>query len=146
MQYEICCANLIGRSWRTWKTNQIAPTYLTLEVRVRMAWRTQKGFPRILSWNKLHDTSQVSSTFWTSFEGVQCIAEKYIVDSIFGGDQLTSLTLVDKSSMLYLSCQRPCHMDRLRVTSHTSQEPQPWSCESPKESVQRPSQNTSKIM
>ena len=34
----------------------------------------------------------------------------------------------------------------LRATSHTSQEPWPWSCESPKESVQTPSQDTSKIM
>jgi hypothetical protein len=34
----------------------------------------------------------------------------------------------------------------LGATSHTSQEPWPWNCESPKESVQRPSQDTSKIM
>ena len=34
----------------------------------------------------------------------------------------------------------------LRTTSHTSQEPWPWKCESPKESVQRPSQDTSKVM
>ena len=34
----------------------------------------------------------------------------------------------------------------LRATSHTSQEPWPWNCESPKESVQRPSQHTSKLM
>jgi hypothetical protein len=33
-----------------------------------------------------------------------------------------------------------------RVTSHTSQEPWPWNCESPKESVQRLSQDTSKLM
>ena len=29
MQHEFRCVNLIGRSWRTWKTNQITPTYLT---------------------------------------------------------------------------------------------------------------------
>jgi hypothetical protein len=34
----------------------------------------------------------------------------------------------------------------LRATWHTSQEPWPWNCESPKESVQRPSQHTSKII
>ena len=34
----------------------------------------------------------------------------------------------------------------LRVTSHTSQEPWPWNCESPKDSVQRPSQGTFEIM
>jgi hypothetical protein len=34
-------------------------------------------------------------------------------------------------------CKQP-----LRATSHTSQEPWPWNCESPKESVQRPSQVT----
>ena len=34
----------------------------------------------------------------------------------------------------------------IRATSHTSQEPWPWNCESPKESVQRLSQDTSKIM
>ena len=34
----------------------------------------------------------------------------------------------------------------LRATSHTSQEPWPRSCESPKESVLRPSQDISKIM
>ena len=34
----------------------------------------------------------------------------------------------------------------VRATSHTSQEPWPWNCESPKESVQKPSQYTSKIM
>ena len=34
----------------------------------------------------------------------------------------------------------------IRATSHTSQEPWPWNCESPKESVQRPSHHTSKIM
>ena len=33
-----------------------------------------------------------------------------------------------------------------RVTSHTSQEPWPWHCKSPKESAQRPPQHTSKIM
>jgi hypothetical protein len=35
---------------------------------------------------------------------------------------------------------------KLRATSHTSQEPWPTNYESPKESVQRPSQDTSKIM
>ena len=34
----------------------------------------------------------------------------------------------------------------LRATSHTSQEPWPWNCESPKESVQRQFQVTPKIM
>ena len=34
----------------------------------------------------------------------------------------------------------------VRATSHTSQEPWPWTCESPKKSVQRPSQHISKIM
>ena len=34
----------------------------------------------------------------------------------------------------------------LRGTSHTSQEPWPWNCESPNESVQGASQDTSKIM
>ena len=34
----------------------------------------------------------------------------------------------------------------LRATSHTSQEPWPWKCESPKKSVQRLSQDTSNIM
>ena len=34
----------------------------------------------------------------------------------------------------------------LKATSHTSQEPWPWNCESPKERVQRPSQHTSNIM
>ena len=34
----------------------------------------------------------------------------------------------------------------LRATSHTSQEPWPWNCASPKESVHMPSQNTSKVM
>ena len=34
----------------------------------------------------------------------------------------------------------------VRATSHTSQEPWPWTCESPKESVHRPSQLTFKIM
>ena len=33
-----------------------------------------------------------------------------------------------------------------RATSHMSQEPQPWNCESHQKSVQRPSQYTSKIM
>ena len=33
----------------------------------------------------------------------------------------------------------------LRATSHTSYEPWPWNCDNPKESVQRPSQRTSKI-
>ena len=28
MQHKLFCVNLIGRSWRTWKTNQITPTYL----------------------------------------------------------------------------------------------------------------------
>ena len=28
MHHEICCVELIGRSWRTWKTNQITPTDL----------------------------------------------------------------------------------------------------------------------
>jgi hypothetical protein len=32
------------------------------------------------------------------------------------------------------------------ATSHTSQEPWPWYCEMPKESVQRPSYDTSIIM
>ena len=36
--------------------------------------------------------------------------------------------------------------ERVKTTSHTSQEPWPWDCESPKESVQMPSQDTSKIM
>ena len=35
---------------------------------------------------------------------------------------------------------------QLRATSHTSQEPWPWNCESWNESVQRPSQHASKIM
>ena len=34
----------------------------------------------------------------------------------------------------------------VRATSHTSQEPWSWKRESPKESVQRPSQDTSKVM
>jgi hypothetical protein len=34
----------------------------------------------------------------------------------------------------------------LRATPHTSQEPWPWNCESPQESVQRPSQDTSNIL
>ena len=34
----------------------------------------------------------------------------------------------------------------IRATSHTSQEPWPWNCESPKERSQRPFQDTSKIM
>ena len=34
----------------------------------------------------------------------------------------------------------------LTATSHLSQEPWPYNCESPKESAQRPSQDTSKIM
>ena len=34
----------------------------------------------------------------------------------------------------------------LRATSRTSQEPRPWDCKSPRERVQRPSQNTSKLM
>ena len=38
------------------------------------------------------------------------------------------------------------HRGRVRATSHMSQEPWPWNCESPKESVQRLSQDTSKIM
>jgi hypothetical protein len=38
------------------------------------------------------------------------------------------------------------HVILFRATSHTSQEPWPWDCESPKGSVQRPSQHTSKIM
>ena len=25
MQHDLCCINLIGRSWRTWKTNQTTP-------------------------------------------------------------------------------------------------------------------------
>ena len=29
MRHEFCCVNLLGRSWRTVKTNQITPTYLT---------------------------------------------------------------------------------------------------------------------
>jgi hypothetical protein len=33
-----------------------------------------------------------------------------------------------------------------RATSHTSQEPWPWTCERPQESVQKPSQHTSKII
>ena len=35
---------------------------------------------------------------------------------------------------------------KIGATSHTSQEPWPWDCESPEESAQRPSQHTSKIM
>jgi hypothetical protein len=35
---------------------------------------------------------------------------------------------------------------QFRATSHTSQEPWPWNCESLKESVQRLSQHTSKLM
>ena len=38
------------------------------------------------------------------------------------------------------------HRSVKRATSPTSQEPWPWNCESPKESVQRPSKDTSKIM
>ena len=34
----------------------------------------------------------------------------------------------------------------VRATSHTSQEPWPWKCNSPKESIQWLSQHTSKIM
>ena len=36
--------------------------------------------------------------------------------------------------------------NKLRATSHTSEEPWPRNCESPKQSVQRPSQHTSKLM
>ena len=39
-----------------------------------------------------------------------------------------------------------CGCIELRATSHTSQESWPWHCEDPKESVQRPSQHTSKII
>ena len=28
MQHKFCCVDLIGRSWRTWKTNWFTPTYL----------------------------------------------------------------------------------------------------------------------
>ena len=28
MQHNFCCGNLIGRSWRTWKTYQILPRLL----------------------------------------------------------------------------------------------------------------------
>ena len=38
------------------------------------------------------------------------------------------------------------HAILARATSYTSQEPWPWNCESPNESVQRLSQDTSKIM
>ena len=39
----------------------------------------------------------------------------------------------------------PWCLCKLRATSYTSQEPWPWNCESPKESAQRPSQDTSRL-
>ena len=32
MQHNFCCANRIGRSWRRWKTNRVAPTYLAIVI------------------------------------------------------------------------------------------------------------------
>ena len=29
MQHKFCCVHLVGRSWRTWKVNQITPIYLS---------------------------------------------------------------------------------------------------------------------
>ena len=37
MQHEFCCGNLIGRSWRSWKTNQVTPTY-PISVMVGTMW------------------------------------------------------------------------------------------------------------
>ena len=48
--------------------------------------------------------------------------------------------------LLQLCINSPSKLSTLRATSHMSQEPRPWNCESPNESVQRPSQHTSKIM
>ena len=42
--------------------------------------------------------------------------------------------------------KRTSHPSNIRATSQTNWEPWPWNCEGPKESVQRLSQNTSKIM
>ena len=59
--------------------------------------------------------------------------------------KLKCLLKVLNFNRLFLKLNRSiCNL--LRPTSHTSQEPWPRNCKSPKESVQRPSHYTSKIM
>ena len=73
-------------------------------------------------------------------------------DEIVEGDPMSNpLQAIHSSSVnsLNLGVQgRGCEPRRMwiRATSHTSQELWPWNCKSPKESVQRLSQHTSKIM
>ena len=42
MQYEFCCINVIGRSWRTWKTNQ---NYIHIALWFRCkCWRKERTY------------------------------------------------------------------------------------------------------
>ena len=91
--------------------------------------------------SKLKDTSQVINLIWTPFFILRCWGLKKGGLSLWGASYVHVDLAFTFRLRIQLESMKSWFFTSLRATSHMSQEPWPWNCESPKESVQRPSQD-----
>ena len=117
MQHEFCCVNLICRNWRTWKRNQIAPTYLNEDMgrgdpfshRFLRRCNGCNVVVRILSSLTLddaidedHGESLVFFEYWYTHIREDLIRQMGVHMLILNGK--SSLIAVDDGCLSYLTC------------------------------------------